>query len=69
MAKFTMMEVEAILNRLAGEKAERFQREVLYPQLARAMRIPLPDLLRLSPSAGTTAPNIRGSRCRRWTKC
>jgi hypothetical protein len=43
MAKFTMMEVEAILNRLAGEKAERFQREVLYPQLARAMRIPLPD--------------------------
>jgi hypothetical protein len=43
MAKFTMMEVEAILNRLAGEKAERFQREVLYPQLARAMRTQLPN--------------------------
>jgi hypothetical protein len=43
MAKFTMMEVEAILNRLAGEKAERFQREVLFPQLARAIRTPLPD--------------------------
>jgi hypothetical protein len=43
MAKFTMMEVEAILNRLAGEKAEKFQHEVLYPQLARAMRTQLPD--------------------------
>jgi hypothetical protein len=43
MAKFTMMEVEAILNRLAGEKAEGFQREVLYPQLARAMRTQLPE--------------------------
>jgi hypothetical protein len=43
MAKFTMMEVEAILNRLAGEKAEKFQHEVLYPQMARAMRIPLPN--------------------------
>lgn len=42
MATFTPMEVEAILNRLAGEKAEQFQREVLYPQMARAMRLPLP---------------------------
>ncbi|MFN4033218.1 MAG: hypothetical protein ACK4ME_06270 [Fimbriimonadales bacterium] len=42
MATFTPMEVEAILNRLAGEKAEQFQREVLYPQMARAMRLQLP---------------------------
>lgn len=39
MSMFTPYEVERILNRLAGEKAERFQKEVLYPQLARAMRI------------------------------
>ncbi len=43
MAAFTSMEVEAILNRLAGEKAERFQHEVLFPQMARAMRVQLPD--------------------------
>jgi hypothetical protein len=43
MSRFTSMEVEAILNRLAGEKAERFQQEVLFPQLSRAMRTPLPD--------------------------
>ncbi len=43
MATFSMMEVEAILNRLAGEKAEKFQHEVLYPQMARAMRIQLPN--------------------------
>lgn len=43
MAKFTSMEVEAILSRLAGEKAEKFQHEVLFPQMARAARIPLPD--------------------------
>ena len=43
MAKFTSMEVEAILNRLAGEKAEKFQHEVLFPQMARAARISLPD--------------------------
>ncbi|MDM7460615.1 MAG: hypothetical protein P3X24_003060 [bacterium] len=42
MATFTPMEVEAILNRLAGEKADQFQREVLYPQMARAMRLQLP---------------------------
>ncbi len=40
MATFTPYEVSTILNRLAGEKAERFQREVLYPQLTRTMRIP-----------------------------
>ncbi len=39
MATFTPYEVNAILNRLAGEKADRFQKEVLYPQLARTMRI------------------------------
>jgi hypothetical protein len=43
MAKFTMMEVEAILNRLAGEKADKFQHEVLFPQLSRALRKQLPD--------------------------
>lgn len=43
MAKFTSMEVEAILNCLAGEKAEKFQHEVLFPQMVRAARIPLPD--------------------------
>ncbi|MEN3002325.1 MAG: hypothetical protein ABDI19_10875 [Armatimonadota bacterium] len=39
MATFTPYEVSIILNRLASEKADRFQREVLYPQLARTMRI------------------------------
>ncbi len=43
MATFTPMEVETILKRIANERAERFQREVLFPQLARAMRIPLND--------------------------
>ncbi|MCS7208520.1 MAG: hypothetical protein NZ874_03020 [Fimbriimonadales bacterium] len=43
MATFSPMEVEAILNRLAGEKADRFQREVLYPQMARAMKLSLPN--------------------------
>ncbi len=40
MTMFTPMELEVILQRIAGEKADRFQKEVLYPQLARAMRIP-----------------------------
>ncbi|MCS7065403.1 MAG: hypothetical protein NZL85_03900, partial [Fimbriimonadales bacterium] len=39
MATFTPYEVSMILSRLAGEKADRFQREVLYPQLARTMRV------------------------------
>jgi hypothetical protein len=39
MATFTPYEVNLILNKLAGEKAERFQKEVLYPQLARVMRL------------------------------
>ncbi|MCS6919709.1 MAG: hypothetical protein NZM28_08060, partial [Fimbriimonadales bacterium] len=43
MATFTPMEVEVILSRLAGEKADKFQREVLYPQMARAMKLPLPN--------------------------
>lgn len=43
MATFTPMEVEVILHRLAGEKADKFQREVLYPQMARAMKLPLPN--------------------------
>ncbi|MCS6924096.1 MAG: hypothetical protein NZM10_06945 [Fimbriimonadales bacterium] len=42
MATFSPMEVEVILSRLAGEKAEKFQREVLYPQMARAMKLSLP---------------------------
>ncbi|MDW8107679.1 MAG: hypothetical protein RMK45_09415 [Armatimonadota bacterium] len=43
MATFTPAEVEVILSRLASEKAERFQREVLFPQMARAMRLQLSD--------------------------
>ncbi|MCX7994076.1 MAG: hypothetical protein N2651_10470 [Fimbriimonadales bacterium] len=43
MATFNPMEVEAILHRLAGEKADKFQREVLYPQMARAMKLHLPN--------------------------
>ncbi|MFQ3611428.1 MAG: hypothetical protein SNJ72_08040 [Fimbriimonadales bacterium] len=43
MATFTQSEVELILKRIANEKAERFQREVLFPQLARAMRINLSE--------------------------
>ncbi|MCS7272547.1 MAG: hypothetical protein NZ550_00170 [Fimbriimonadales bacterium] len=43
MAAFTPAEVEVILRRLADEKAERFQREVLFPQMARAMRLPSSD--------------------------
>lgn len=39
MSMFTPYEVERIVNRIAGEKAEGFQKEVLYPQIARAMRI------------------------------
>jgi len=39
MATFTPYEVSIILSRLSGEKADRFQKEVLYPQLARTMRI------------------------------
>lgn len=40
MSMFTPMELETILQRIAGEKADKFQKEVLYPQLARAMRLP-----------------------------
>ncbi len=43
MATFTQSEVELILRRIASEKAERFQREVLFPQLARAMRLSLSE--------------------------
>lgn len=43
MTTFNPMEVEAILHRLAGEKADKFQREVLYPQMARAMKLSLPN--------------------------
>lgn len=39
MTRFTPVEVNYILRRLSGEKAEKFQSEILYPQLARAMRI------------------------------
>ncbi|MER3402217.1 MAG: hypothetical protein C4336_03155 [Armatimonadota bacterium] len=45
---FTPYEVERILSRIANDKANGFQREVLYPQLARAMRISssLPEAVR-----------------------
>lgn len=43
MTTFNPMDVEAILHRLAGEKADKFQREVLYPQMARAMKLSLPN--------------------------
>lgn len=41
MATFTPYEVSIILSRLAGEKANRFQQEVLFRQLARVMRVPV----------------------------
>lgn len=39
MNPFTPIDVNYILRRLSGEKADAFQQEILYPQLARAMRI------------------------------
>lgn len=39
MGMFTPYEVERILSRIANDKANGFQREVLYPQVARAMRL------------------------------
>jgi len=39
MATFTPYEVSIILSRLAGEKADRFQKEVLFKQLGRVMRV------------------------------
>lgn len=39
MTRFTPVEVNYILRRLSGEKADKFQSEILYPQLARAMRM------------------------------